>query len=156
MASPSVSASGPGSKSGYPVGAAVLNVVGGLLMMLEGVYFAAYGSSIPSGSLIPSLRVSGYLAVVEGALVLGLGLLVFTWPSWHRVVGIGSISLGLLSLFSGGGFLLGAFLAWIGGVIAIYHAPRHTGLNAEASLSEATDLDPVVEADILDSESQSS
>jgi hypothetical protein len=141
----------------------VPNVLAAILMMLEGIYFAAYGASlpsyafIPSGSFIPSLQVSGYISFFEGVLVFVLALVVLAWPSWHRFVGIGSITLGMLNIFSGGGwFLFGTALAYIGGVLAIYVTPRRARfVNTEVS-REILDNDPVIEADVLDSEARSS
>ncbi|HEY1198155.1 MAG TPA: hypothetical protein VGG32_05465 [Thermoplasmata archaeon] len=138
-------------------------MVAAVLMMLEGVYFVAYGAGIPayafipSGSFIPSLQVSGIIAFFEGALVLTLALVVLAWPSWHRFVGVGSITLGLLNMFSGGGwFLAGTVLAYIGGVIAIYYTPRRTAVSAIELSADIIDDDPVIEADILSSEPHSS
>jgi hypothetical protein len=145
-------------RSSYPAAAAVPLVIASISMMLEGVYFAAYGGGlpgsafIPSGSLIPPLQVSGYFAFLEGAVILFLSLVVLAWPGWHLLVGIGSITLGLLSLFSGGGFLAGAVLAYIGGIIAIYHTPRHAAPNEVDLAMEIIEDDPVIEADLLASE----
>ncbi|MGP8072639.1 MAG: hypothetical protein ACLPZM_05870 [Thermoplasmata archaeon] len=144
----------------YPTAMALPLVVAAVTMMLEGVYFVAYyagtpsSAFIPSGSLVPSLYVSGFLVFLEGAFILGLALLVLTGPSWNRLVGIGAISLGLLSLFSGGGFLVGAVLAWFGGIFAIYYIPSPTPATPARPEAEVLDDDPVIEADMMGSETR--
>ncbi|MFZ0891883.1 MAG: hypothetical protein WB778_10155 [Thermoplasmata archaeon] len=103
--------------SGYPLGAVVPLVVAAISMMLEGIYLIAYRWSpnvlwlVPSGFLTPTPYVSGSIAMVEGIFLLVLSLIALAWRGWHRSVGVGALTLGLLSLFSGGGFLIGAFLA---------------------------------------------
>ena len=129
-------------------------VVAAILMMLEGVYFIAYGSTIsfssiiPSGATIPSLYVSGYLAFLEGALLLVLAVIAVSWRGSHRLVGVGSLTIGLLSLFSGGGFLIGAALAYVGGIIAVYHSPPTLATPVADASPESPDYDPVIEADL--------
>jgi hypothetical protein len=142
------------SGSRYPRGAVVPLLIGALLMMLEGVYLIAYGSSItfsaliPAGATIPSLYVSGYLAFVEGALLLVLSMMAVAWRGAHRFVGVGSLTIGLLSLFSGGGFWIGAAFAYVGGVIAIYHTPTSAASPDVGPSPESPDYDPVIEADM--------
>ena len=143
-----------GSGSGYPPAAVVPLIMAAVLMMLEGLYLVAYGSNltfstlIPSGSTIPSLYYSGYVAFLEGVLVLVLAIVAVAWRGWHRFAGVGSITLGLLSLFSGGGFLLGAFLAYVGGVIAVYHNPVSVASSTAGPSHDSPDYDPVIEADM--------
>lgn len=139
--------------SGYPPAAVAPLVVAAILMMIEGIYFVAYGSSvtynvlIPSGLLVPSLYVSGYIAFLEGALVLALALIALTWRGWHRFVGVGCLTIGLLSLFSGGGFFVGAVVAYIGGIIAVYHTPPSVLAAAVEPSPDNPDYDPVIDAD---------
>ena len=134
-------------------------LVGALLMMLEGVLFAAYGGGwqsvglIPSGGFIPSVQTSGYLLFVEGALLLVLLLGVLNSPSTHRFVGVAALTLGLLSLFSGGGFLVGAATAYLGGVLAVFFQPTPVPVPPIQVAPDRDDYDPVIEADVLGTES---
>jgi hypothetical protein len=128
-------------------------------MMLEGIYLIAYRSNpnalwlVPAGWLSPSPQVSGSIVFIEGALLLALSLIALAWRGWHRSVGVGALTIGLLSLFSGGGFLVGAFLAYFGGIIAIYHTPPPERSPIVGPSPESPEYDPVVEADLRGSES---
>jgi hypothetical protein len=121
---------GSEARRSYPLGAFVIGAAGAVLIVLEGVYIMTIGVSlagndlIPTGLLVTSFEQLGVLTVIGGALALGLMLLVYARPNTHTFVGVGTISLGVLSLFSGGGFLLGAFLLWAGGVMAVYRGLR--------------------------------
>lgn len=118
-------------QKGYPLGATVLGAVGAMLIVLEGVSLTS-----PSGPFMPTnwpvfalgLSVSttalAIFSIVLGSLGLAFTLLVYLWPDAHTFSGIGAITIALLSLFSGGGFLLGALLLWLGGVLAIYFGLR--------------------------------
>jgi hypothetical protein len=142
----------------YPFGAVVLTFAGALLIVLEGIYLvlshvsAPLNDFVPTGLLIPSVQVLGFLACVEGGAILGLALWVYAQPEFHTVAGIGSLTIALLSLYSGGGFLAGATLAWVGGILAIYHrpGPSFAGAYSPEDLAE----DPVIEADVLASEAR--
>jgi hypothetical protein len=155
---PKPAAAAPTARSGpaYPFGAVVLSFAGALLILLEGVYLvstrvnAPFNDFVPSGPLIPSVQVLGSLACIEGAAILALALWVYTQPEFHTVVGIGSLTIALLSLYSGGGFLAGATLAWVGGILAIYH---RAGSSAAGMFTpEDLEEDPVIEADVLAAE----
>ncbi|MGP8158058.1 MAG: DUF6114 domain-containing protein [Thermoplasmata archaeon] len=155
---PKPAASAPTARSGpaYPFGAVLLNFAGALLIILEGVYLvsshvnAPFNDFVPTGLLIPSAQALGYLACLEGAAILVLALWAYAQPEFHTVVGIGSLTLALLSLYSGGGFLAGATLAWVGGILAIYH---RAGWSAAGMFTpEDLEEDPVIEADVLAAE----
>lgn len=118
----------------YPLGATVLGAVGALLIVLEGVFLTVAGSSLmPISWTVFALSTTVSTSVVAavtiglGGLALALTLLVYLWPETHTFGGIGMISIASLSLFSGGGLLLGALMLWVGGVLAIYFG-RQTGI----------------------------
>jgi hypothetical protein len=142
----------------YPIGAVGLSVVGAIFLELEGIYVSLLGGSfsltndlVPSGPLVPSPAVLGVLALVEAAVALALAVLVYTSPGTHTFAGIASLTVALLSLYSGGGFLIGAFLVYVGGVIAVYHGTGRRRRPPVPAELEESDEDPVVEADLLDS-----
>ncbi|MFZ1023636.1 MAG: hypothetical protein WAN87_05835 [Thermoplasmata archaeon] len=145
--------------SDCPLGAVVPLAVAAISMTLEGIYLMAYRWSpnvlwlVPSSFLSPSPYVSGSIALTGGAILLALALVALAWRGWHRSVGVGALTLGLLSLFSGGGFFIGAFLAYFGGVIAIYHTPPPGRSSVAGPSPDSPDYDPVVEADLRGSES---
>jgi hypothetical protein len=155
---PAVAAPTVRPRSVYPFGAVVLSFAGALLIILEGVYLVAarvnapFNDFVPTGLLIPSAQTLGFLACLEGAAILGLALWVYAQPEFHTVVGIGSLTIALLSLYSGGGFLAGATLAWVGGILAIYH--RAGSSAAGVFTPEDLEEDPVIEADVLASEAR--
>lgn len=118
-------------KKGYPLGATILGAVGAILILLEGVFLTGAGNSfLPSSWLVFALGTSVSTSVVAivtiflGGLALAFTLLVYLWPEAHTFAGIGAITIASLSLLSGGGFLLGALLLWVGGVLAIYFGLR--------------------------------
>jgi hypothetical protein len=132
------------SRRRYPFGATVLGAIGAMLIVLEGIFFVADGPNITPAHIFGyGLAISaagmGIIAIIEGCLALGLLLFVYAEPGGATLVGIGTISLALLSLFIGGGFLLGALLLWAGGVMAIFYGLEHRApeaLNGPADLFE--------------------
>ena len=146
----------PRPVGGYPVGAVLLSAIGACLLELEGVYLSLLGGSTPlTGGLVPasatgtSPEVLGVLALVEATVVLALSFLVYTSPGTHLFVGVAGLTIALLSLYSGGGFLIGAFLIYVGGVVTIYHRPGRRPRPAPPIAPEEVEDDPVVEADLL-------
>lgn len=123
----------------YPLGATVLGAVGAILIVLEGVSLTGSTNSfVPINWTIFALSTTVSTSVVAaftiflGGLALALTLLVYLWPEGHTFAGIGTISIASLSLYSGGGFLLGALLLWVGGVLAIYFG-RQRGYSEETA-----------------------
>lgn len=115
------------STPSYPLGAAILSAAGALLIVLEGIYLLSSrgipstNGFYPSDFLIPSVQVAANIALLEGAVALGLALMVYERPRSDTFVGVALLTIALLSLFIGGGFLLGAMLVYVGGIMAIYH-----------------------------------
>lgn len=114
-------------EKGYPFGATVLGAVGAILIVLEGVWLTSTGNPFMPTSwpvfalgLSVSTSAMAILSILFGGLGLALTLLVYLWPDVHTFTGIGTITIASLSLFTGGGFLLGALLLWVGGILAIY------------------------------------
>jgi hypothetical protein len=82
-------------------------------------------------SMIPSF-VSGITAVVgtfglvSGVIVLMSGVLLRTNPSQHTVWGVLVLVFSVLSFFGFGGFIIGAILGIIGGIMALTWKPSPT------------------------------
>ncbi len=135
-----------------PVSACILSVLGGSLIGLEGVLFlAGWGFYVPP--VLPGPAISpgglGGMAVGVAVAVVLLSFLLLFWPQAHVTVGIGIVTFGLLSLPLGGGFFLGAMVAWVGGVLAILYVPRLVA-NPTTVIEEEPFVDPVEEADLID------
>lgn len=100
--------------------------LGGVLIVVEGLALLAGGTepimlvTPPASSELPSL---GGVGVATGIGILALGFSLQE-NLGHRVgVGIALVVLGLLSVASGGGFLLGTGLAVAGGLLAVVRQP---------------------------------
>jgi hypothetical protein len=82
-------------------------------------------------NMIPSF-VSGITAVVgtfglaSGIIVLMSGVLLRTNPSQHTVWGVMVLVFSVLSFFGFGGFIIGAILGIIGGIMALTWKPSPT------------------------------
>ncbi|MCI4350484.1 MAG: hypothetical protein L3K15_03100 [Thermoplasmata archaeon] len=136
-----------------PFVASFLAGLGGGFILLEGAARAALGLTIETGSTgafgITAEGV-GFLAGIEGTVIVLLAGLLYFMPEAHRGLGIGILTFSLLSLSVGGGFLIGALVGWLGGVAAIVARPSPMP-EGEADDDWDSDLDdPVVEADLAD------
>ncbi|HTP53838.1 MAG TPA: zinc ribbon domain-containing protein [Thermoplasmata archaeon] len=104
--------------------ASALSAVGAVLVFLEGVYLTMVSNAV---SRLGYLSLSGVIAelaavgIVAGMLVFVLALVAYSNPDAHTGCGIAILSVSLLSLFGGGGFLVGALLGSVGGILAILH-----------------------------------
>ena len=133
-------------------GPAVLGAFGGTLVALQSIYLVAYGdylAPVAWTGWISSGQTLGGLGLLESAALFGLAFWLLRQPHHHVLLGIGSLTIALISLFSGGGFWLGALCAYVAGVMAIRLSPEPHRPPDPASVREAED-DPVAEADVLD------
>jgi hypothetical protein len=121
------------SPKAYPVAAFVVTLIGGILILLDGLYLlavsafvstvsSAYGVSIPGVSgLFEALAAVG---LIFGLIILIGAIMMWRNPSSAKMWGIVVILLGLISIISGGGFILGLILALVGGILAlVWHPP---------------------------------
>ncbi len=140
--------------SAYPhVAACVLSVLGGTLIGLEGILFiSGWGFYVPPVLPGPAISpaVLGGIAISEAVVLIVLSFLLLFWPRAHLGVGIFIVTFGLISLPAGGGFILGALVCWVGGVLGIVYAPRSVTPPFAVVVEEAFE-DPVEEADLIDS-----
>jgi hypothetical protein len=133
-----------GSTSGYPKSAAIIALVGGIIILLGGVLFIAvstfilphaaqlYGNvTLPKGfdrAALPGL-ISGIVGVM-GAFGLVCGIIVLISASMllarvgeHRTWGVLILVFSILSFIGLGGFVVGAILGIVGGVLALRWKP---------------------------------
>ena len=112
-----------GSVGSYSRAAFFLSLLGGSLIILQGI-IAIFFSSIYY-AIILSLGV-GITFVLLGIMLIILGLIVYSsayaltrQPGSHVVIGASIIVFSVLALVLGGGYIIGSVLGIIGGIIAI-------------------------------------
>ncbi|MGI0071731.1 MAG: hypothetical protein ACRECT_06665 [Thermoplasmata archaeon] len=137
------------------VAAMVLCAVAAVLILFESEYWFAFGASIQTpwwiGTTLTAQQV-GAFGVVDGLFLVAVGVLLLLVPRHHAILGVGILTLALLSLFIGGGFLVGAFLGYAASLFAIFTRPLPAPL-PHPTRSVLVDMDdPVAEADLIDSE----
>jgi len=131
-----------GKSSAYPKTAAILALAGGMIIILGGAIFIGVASfviphmnlsnlSVPQGisrSSLPSL-ISGVLSVmggfglVCGAIVLVSATMLLAKVGARRTWGILILVFSVLSFVGLGGFVVGAILGILGGVLALRWKP---------------------------------
>ena len=96
-----------------PLAAFLLSLIGGVLILIDGALLGVAGGvadalgNYAAGALLGNL---GFLGGFLGFLVLLLGVGAFLAPQYHTGLGIGILVLSLLSIFGGGGFVIGLLL----------------------------------------------
>lgn len=102
----------------------ILLAVGGIIVLLLGLVVVALGSVIAVGGLgIPGVAIGvlGGVQVIFGILLILSGVWHEGKPAWRWV----GLVISLLSLISGGGLIVGPFIANIGAAAAMKsHASR--------------------------------
>jgi len=155
---PEVDHEGPNSRPAASTGtrgAVLIGIVGAILVLLQSSYLALLGSSVPLTPTLYgiglSLQAIGWLGLAEGAALVLFAVLLSFNPHRHMWAGIGLMTLGLVSLYGGGGFVLGALLCWVAGLLAIMARPGETNRRSWNVDLSTLEEDPVIEADLLDS-----
>ena len=130
------------TKPGYPRIASVLALVGGTIILLSGLLFVTVSVFIlpgltyanvhvPQGlsaTAIPAI-VSGFVgvvgafALVSGAIILISSIMLLTNTGQNRIWSVLILVFSILSFIGLGGFVVGALLGMIGGVIALRWKP---------------------------------
>lgn len=104
----------------YPEAAFVLSLIGGILILLNGLLISSVGSII-------AIHHRAGIALVVIGLVFGVMVLIgATMMRDPQKVKVGSILVlvfSILSLPIGGGFLIGSLLAIIGGILGLTWTP---------------------------------
>jgi hypothetical protein len=142
---------------GYPNTASILAIIGGCLMLVAGMFFTVLSVFViphlhaslfhnATGSMpvqnVPSL-VSGVLAglgllgLISGLIVLGSGIMLRIKPGQSVVFGVLILVFSVVSFFGTGGFVIGAILGIIGGIMTLRWR-RPVALAEAPSMSEKT------------------
>jgi hypothetical protein len=107
-------------------------IINGTTHYFNGTRNGFFNGNFPfQPNMIPSF-VSGITAVVgtfglvSGVIVLMAGVLLRTNPSQHTVWGVLVLVFSVLSFFGFGGFIIGAILGIIGGIMALTWKPSPT------------------------------
>ena len=111
---------------------AVLIILGALLVIVAAAtissaaatvraYGAAYGADV-AGAVSATLWISAIVGIISAAVV-GLGSMMVRNPSKRVAGGVLMIVFSIVSIFSGGGFLIGMVLGIVGGVLGLVSKP---------------------------------
>jgi hypothetical protein len=132
----------------------VLCILGALLILAQSLDLALVGRFFQSptwGILGVSVAVLGGFGVALAVMLEILAVVLYFAPHRHLVLGVGMMTLSVLSLYSGGGVILGFLLCYVASLIAIFaRPPRVLRAGTPAMVLDAAE-DPVIEADLLDS-----
>lgn len=116
-----------------PTAAFVLSLVGGIFILINGILLAVIafiGGAILS--LIPMLGFIGGIVMIMGTVGLVLGILIVIGAiqinsgelnkvrTWSLVV----LVLSIVSIFIGGGFIIGFILSLVGGILGLMWKPE--------------------------------
>jgi hypothetical protein len=136
------------SPRAYPVAAFVLTLIGGILILLDGIYLLAVSAFVSSVTSAYGVSIPGVSAILEALAAVGLifgliimigALMMWKSPSSAKMWGVVVIVLGFISIIGGGGFVLGLILALVGGILAlIWHPPA----SAQTAWSSAPTAPP--------------
>lgn len=115
-----------------PAVAFVLSLVGGVLILINGVWVLAIGKIIGATGIIRLVEVFARLIGLLGALgtVFGILVIISSAMMYHkdpsRVRNWSTIALifSVLSLITGGGFLVGFVLGLVGSILGLTWKPE--------------------------------
>ena len=144
----------PPAGSGGTRGALVMAVIGALLIFFQSLGLVFVGALVPAltwGDLGLSFGVLGWFGILVALLLVALSVWLYSAPEQHLILGVGMLTLAVLSLYSGGGLILGFLLSYVGSLLAIFARPPTAFRGAVPILSPQAQDDPVVEADLIDS-----
>jgi hypothetical protein len=142
---------------GYPNKASVLAIIGGCLIIVAGMLITALSvfviphldasvfnnvngsipvQNLPSfvGSVLTGLALLG---LISGVIVLGSGVMLRINPGQSVVFGLLILVFSVLSFFGSGGFVIGAVLGIVGGIMTLRWR-RPAALAGAPSRSEKT------------------
>ena len=113
----------------YPSTAYILSLIGGILILISGLVDAATAAVVGSAflGLVPGISiiliVLGVIALIFGLVVLYGALQLKSHPESARGWGILILIFSLISFIGGGGFVIGAILGLVGGILAMVWTP---------------------------------
>jgi len=107
----------------------VLVILGGILVLISGIYSyllrPQYATS-PNFTTFVQFGLNSNLTpltIVLGLMIIGTGVLLFTENKiWATMWSGTGLIFGILSIFGGGGFLLGMALVFIGSFLKLFYA----------------------------------
>ena len=107
----------------------VLVILGGILVFISGIYSyllrPQYATS-PNFTTFVQFGLNSNLTpltVILGLMIIGTGVLLFTENKiWATMWSGTGLIFGILSIFGGGGFLLGMALVFIGSFLKLFYA----------------------------------
>jgi len=107
----------------------VLIILGGILVLISGIYSyllrPQYATS-PNFTTFVQFGLNSNLTpltIVLGLMIIGTGVLLFTENKiWATMWSGTGLIFGILSIFGGGGFLLGMALVFIGSFLKLFYA----------------------------------
>jgi hypothetical protein len=124
--------------SGYPKTASILALTGGILIILVGMLLMAVSAVIlphldytnlnPPPQLTSAsmpgivsgiVEVMGLFGFVSGVIVLISAVILLTNPSQRRIWGVLILVFSVMSFLGLGGFILGAILGIVGGILTL-------------------------------------
>ncbi|WP_019178268.1 DUF6114 domain-containing protein [Methanomassiliicoccus luminyensis] len=95
----------------------VISILGGLLILIEGVVVAVVSPFIATeGGIGPDALLFGVAVIVQGLIIIWAGWGLRRFPNRHVVLGVVIVVLSMVSmLLAGGGFIIGSVLGIVGG-----------------------------------------
>lgn len=120
----------PGYGPNYPSTAYILSLIGGILILIDGIITAAVAAAVGSviagfgfGGLGAILIIFGVIALLFGLVVLYGAMQLKNRPETAKTWGILILIFSLISFIGGGGFYIGAILGLVGGILALVWSP---------------------------------
>jgi len=120
------------SSSEKPTAAFALSLIAGILILINGVILGAVGSFI--APFIPGMGekalVTGILGtvmvvgIILGLIVIVAAVMLYRNPAQKTMWGVIILVLSIISIFIGGGFIIGLILGIIGGALALTWKPK--------------------------------
>lgn len=109
-----------------PTAAFVLSLIGGIFILLWGLFIVSIGVAAQSAFIVYSGDVItlGAVEAILGLLIMVFGVLLYMTPEHHVVYGVLVLLLAVVSLIGLGGLVIGFILALIGGILGITHKPE--------------------------------
>ena len=110
----------------YPSTARVLSLIGGVLILIEGIIIAALFAIGATVSFFNEFGFGAAILIAFGVVALLFGIVVLAFaarlksnPASHTTSGVIIVVVSLLSIAAGGGFFIGLILGLVGGILAI-------------------------------------
>lgn len=120
------------SSSEKPTAAFALSLIAGILIFINGAVLGAVGSFI--APFIPGASETALITGILGSLtaigvILGIimilaAVLLYRNPAQKTMWGVIILVLSIISIFIGGGFIIGLILGIIGGALALAWKPK--------------------------------